>query len=121
MTTEEEIEFGQNIRLGLNGVLELWASADVQLEYQKKVPIANVSSELFCQWCDDYYNENNPIMIKEFSQMELEAYKEFNNVICDISDQIPEIMPPIEEFINTQEWNLVNQAAVSTLKKFGLR
>lgn len=121
MLSKEEIESGKNIRLGLNGVLELWASADEQLDYQRNVPIANVSAELFCQWCDYYYNVNNPIMIKEFSQIELEAYKEFDKVICDISDQILEMTPPIEEFINTREWNAVNQAAVSTLKKLGLR
>ncbi len=121
MRTKEEIELGHNIRLGLNGVLELWTSADEQLDYQRNVPIANVSAELFCQWCDDYYNEDNPIMLKEFSQIELEAYKEFDKVICDISDQIPEMTPPIEEFINTHEWNIVNKAAMSTLKKLGLR
>lgn len=121
MRSKDEIELGQNIRRGLNGVLALWASAEEQLDYQRNVPIANVSAELFCQWCDDYYNEDNPIMIKEFSQMELEAYKEFNKVLCDISDQIAEMTPPIEEFINTIEWNVVNQAAVSTLKKLGLR
>ena len=121
MISKEEIELGKNIRLGLNGVLELWASADEPLNYQRNVPTANVSAELFCQWCDDYYIEDNPIMIKEFSQMELEAYKEFDKVICEVSDQIPEMTPPIEEFINTHEWNVVKHAAVSTLKKLGLR
>lgn len=121
MISKDEIELGKNIRLGLNGVLELWASADDQLDYKRNVPMANVSAELFCQWCDDYYNEDNPIMTKVFTQTELEAYKEFNKVLCDISDKIPEMTPPIEEFINTIEWNVVNQAAVSTLKKLGLR
>jgi hypothetical protein len=121
MRTKEEMELGQNIRQGLNGILELWASADQQLEYQRNVPTANVSAELFCQWFDDYYNKDNPIMIKEFSQQELEAYNEFNKIISDISDQTPGTMPSIEKFINTSEWNAVNNAAITALKKIGAR
>ena len=117
MRTKEEIELGHNIRLGLNEVLKLWASADEQLEYQKNVPIANVSAELFCQWCDDYYNEDNPIMIKEFNQMELEALKEFDKAISHVADITPEELPHINEFVKTREWEIVHVKAISTLKK----
>lgn len=120
MIFKDEIELGKNIRLGLNGVLELWASADEQLNYKRNVPTANVSAELFCQWCDDYYIKDNPIMIKEFSQMELEAYKEFDKVICEISDATPEYLPTIEEFIKTKEWEVIHNAAISALLKIGL-
>ena len=47
MRTKEEIKLGQNIRLGLNEILKLWASVDEQIEYQINVPIADVSAELF--------------------------------------------------------------------------
>lgn len=117
MRTKEEIKLGQNIRLGLNGVLELWASFDEQMNYQRNVPIANVSAELFCQWCDDYYDEDNPIMIKELNQLELEALKEFDSVICHVADIIPEELPQINEFVKTREWEIIHVKAITTLEK----
>lgn len=118
--TQKEIELGQNIRTGLNNVLKLWASKDVQLEYQKNIAIADVSAELFCQWCDDYYNEDSAIMRIEFTQIELDAYKEFNKVLCEISDATPEYLPPIEKFIITKEWEIIHNAAISALLKIEL-
>jgi hypothetical protein len=117
MTTEQEKERGRNIRIGLNGILKLWASKNEQLDFQKNVPIADVSAELFCQWSDDFYDEENPVLLKEFNQMELQALKEFDNVICHVADIIPEELPPINEFIKTHEWEIVHLQALSTLKQ----
>ena len=35
--------------------LRLLASPDAQVEYQRKVPIADVPAELICQWFDDSF------------------------------------------------------------------
>ncbi len=117
MRTKEEIKLGQNIRLGLNEILKLWASVDEQIEYQINVPIADVSAELFCKWCDDYYNEGDPIMMKEFNKMELKLLKEFDEVICRVANITPEELPDINEFIKTNEWKRVHIKAISTIKK----
>ncbi len=47
-------EFMDLTRKLVFGVIDLWASKENQFEYQKNVPIAQVSAELFCQW-EDYY------------------------------------------------------------------
>ncbi len=117
MTQNQDSEIGRNIRIGLVGILDLWTSKDAQLEYQKNVPIAHVSAELFCQWYDDYYQKDSPIIEKEFTQLEREALAKFDKVINHISDITPDDLPNIEEFIKTNEWRTVNQVAIEVLPK----
>lgn len=117
MTQNHDVEIGRTIRNGIISVLELWASKEAQLNYQKDVPIANVPAELFCQWCDDSYHKESPIIGKEFSIKEKEALVQFDEIINRISALTPEELPGITEFIETNEWKIINQAAIETLPK----
>ena len=94
-------------------IIELWSSAEKQLEFQKKVPIAQVSHELFNDW--DAYYANGIDFEKFLTEKEIKLFKDFNNTINKVCDSTPQILPEISEFINTAEWKIVNEKAKKIL------
>ena len=100
-------------------LLKLWGSIDEQLKYQKNIPFADVSSELFCQWIDDIHINTSDFQ-QAFSHDELIALEIFNDVISGIADRTPNQLPSIEEFVKTKEWSVVHYAACEALKKINM-
>lgn len=117
MTELDDKELTKRVRQNLLDVLDLWASKESQLEYQRNVPIAQVSAELFCQWADDFYHPDSTHFKMAFDEREKGLLAEFDKVLNDISDKAPTDLPYITEFVKTNEWLVINQAAVETLKK----
>ncbi len=109
-------EFDDLTRNNVFGVIDLWASEKSQLDYQKDVPIAQVSSELFCQWEDFYYPDSNDFK-QAFDKIELETLAEFDKALNDTADKTPDNPPSIEEFIKTQEWIDMNKKAIEIKNK----
>ena len=103
--------------------LELVASADEQLAYQRSVPIAQVSSELFNTWGDWVAGEaaiaefTTPI----FSPEEQAAVREFNSTLVAIARQVPQDLPPIAAFIGTPLWEQLSLSASKALSVFMVR
>jgi hypothetical protein len=58
--------------------LQLISSPSRQFEYEKSVPIAQVPSELFCMWFDDFYHPNSADFIASFNATELNDLSLFN-------------------------------------------
>ena len=117
MTEIDEIELTKRIRQNVLNVLELWSSKEEQLEYQKNVPIAQVSTELFCQWSDDTYHPESRQFKLAFDEMEREILADFDKTFNYVSDKTPNNLPDIADFIKTTEWKIVNEAAIETIKK----
>jgi hypothetical protein len=73
--------------------LEYFASSEKAREYQRRVPIAHVPDELFCQW--DEYSPNDPVLPQAFTPIELEAlatfHKEFENACQATSNKLPDL------------------------------
>jgi hypothetical protein len=112
-------EFTALTRKNVFGVIDLWASEEKQLNYQKEVPIAQVSAELFCQWEDFYYPDSTDFK-DAFDKDELELLTEFDKALNNTSDKTPDNLPPIEEFVKTQEWNDMNKKAIEIKKKLDM-
>ncbi|WP_421810889.1 hypothetical protein [Flagellimonas sp.] len=117
MTENDHKELGKRIRQNVLDVLKLWASKDEQLEYQKNVPIADVSAELFCQWGDDFYHPETPQFRLAFNENERKVLADFDKTFNLISDKTSKNLPNIVDFVKTNEWLILNQAAVEALKK----
>lgn len=115
--TKLDSESKKSIRNGIINVLELWASKERQLDYQKRSPIADVSSELFCQWIDDCYHLDSLVKGCVFSGVEIAALEEFNEVILQIASTTPIQLPNIDKFMLTEEWKRVHLSAIKTLGK----
>lgn len=113
----DDIELAKRIRQNVLNVLELWSSKKEQLEYQKSVPIAQVSDELFCQWADDTYHPDSKQFKIAFNEKEREILAEFDKVFNSISDNTINNLPDITEFVNTTEWYVINQVAIDTMKR----
>ena len=116
MTDISEIELAKRLRKNLLEVLDLWISKDEQLEYQENVPIAQVSSELFNQW-DDFYNPDSDSFKLAFNKKEREILGDFDKVLSHICEKTMKYLPYIKDFVNTNDWFVVNKAAVDTKKR----
>lgn len=117
MSEEELKELSENIRKNIIGLLELWSSKEEQLEYQKNVPIAQVSAELFCQW-DDFYHPETKAHKLAFSEIETKIIDFFYKKIESVSTKKnpDDWFPYIDEFILTKDWIELNKLAKITLK-----
>lgn len=118
---DEEIisdeEMASRIRKLVLDVIELWSSKEEQLEYQKNVPIANVSSELFGQW-DLLYNPEDRLFKMAFNESELKQLADFEKVLTRETTRVsPYNVPDIELFVYTLEWREINKEAIELLKK----
>ena len=117
MTEIDETELTKRIRQNVLNVLELWSSKEEQLEYQKNVPIAQVSAELFCQWADDTYHPESRQFKLAFDERERDILADFDKTFNYVSDKTPNNLPDIADFVKTTEWKIVNEAAIETIKK----
>jgi len=115
-TKKEDLKkLSKTVRKNIIGLLELWSSIEKQLEYQKNVPIAQVSAELFCQWDDFYYPETDAHKLA-FNKAEIEIIEIFSVKLNDIIKKTSNDLPYIDEFILTNEWGELNQLAKKTLE-----
>lgn len=117
----DQNDFVELTRKNIFELIELWSSKDKQLDYQKSVPIADVSSEMFCQW-DDSYTPKSVDFRQAFTEVELGLLSEFDKELNIISEKTPNRLPEIREFIETEEWKTLNDKAkdILTKMKYGL-
>jgi len=73
------------------------------LEYQRQVPYVAVASELFNQW-DESYHPGDAEFRSLFGSRELGALNAFAEVMDEIADETPQLLPALEEFMKTKHW-----------------
>jgi len=98
--------------------LQFLASKDEQLEYRRRVPIADVSAELFCFWRDVFWPDDAKLRA-EFSEGEWTALLRFHSVferVCALLPHHP--LPPIEQFFQSPHWLQLSRAATRALQVF---
>ena len=116
MSEISENELAKRLRQNVFNVLELWTSKDEQLKYQENVPIAQVSSELFNQWDDFYYPDSDSFKLA-FDEKERQILSDFDKILGHICDKTMGNLPYITDFVKTNDWLIVNQAAADTLRR----
>ena len=99
-------------------ILRLLASPEAQLDYQRRVPIAHVSAELFCQWADDTFSADDSRLQALFSPPEWAALLAFNTCFESIAARAPEPLPPIAEFVQHPLARELARAARDALRCF---
>jgi hypothetical protein len=110
-------EISQRLRKLIMDVLELVADEAGQREYQAKVPYVSVPAELFNQW-DDVFPPKGERFRSAFNDEEMKALLEFDHVVREVSDKTPRMLPPLDEFIASDEWRQLSEAARSALRVF---
>ena len=95
-----------SIRASIRNVLEIIASKEEQVYYEKNVSIANVPTELVCMWFDDSYHPNSGQQREAFSIEEQEILSKFNSFFDARVDGLPmtfaelEVSPQWDEIMN---------------------
>ncbi len=110
-----ESEFIELTRKNIIGVIQLWSSKEEQLDYQKSVPFAQVSNELFGQW-DDFYTPDTEVIKEAFSSTELELLSKFDIRLTEIAKVLHGNIAYIDTFIETTEWKELNLLATEILR-----
>lgn len=114
----EERDFAELMRHGIVEVLNLWANKEKQIALQESNLEINITEELFTQWND--YNINQGNFLNEVFELEERiAIKQFDKVLNERNDKIIEDYPILNEFIDSEEWNVINNLAKDTLEKIG--
>ena len=115
MTDNKEIS--KNIRKLILEALTLISSKEMQLSYQKKVQISDVSAEIFCLW-EDSYCPDGDIFKMGFNKEELNALSRFNITFEEVCDDSPDDLPSIDEVVTTAYWKKYSDTAGEILKVF---
>lgn len=115
MTDNKEIS--KNIRKLILEALALISSKEMQLSYQEKVQIADVSAEIFCLW-EDSYCPDGDIFKNGFNKEELNALSKFNITFEEVCNSSPDDLPFIDEVVTTAYWKIYSDNALEALKVF---
>ena len=108
------------LRARLIETLELIADAEGQLRYQVEVPDIAVPAEIFNQW-DDVYHPASPEFRAGFDASELTTLASFEELLTRIANQTPQRLPPLRDFIQTDEWRQLAEAAKLVLASLAIR
>lgn len=106
----------RNHRQELLRVLRLLTSREEQLRYQRAVPFVPVPVELFCQWSACYENKRaKPWFLQVHPAVELAALDDFQRVVAAVRSELPDRLPPIEDFITLPQWERLASGAAAAL------
>jgi hypothetical protein len=100
-------------RQRITEVLQLLSSKEAQIEYQRDVPIADVSAELLCMWFDDL---GDVWLSTELSSKERDRLELFNRFYAKRAAQLPK---NLEEMHNSVAWQEVIDEARDVLIDLG--
>ena len=107
-----------NSRNELFEQLELMSSKTEQLDYQAKVPIAYVSSELFWGWNSAFQDPRKQSWFEGiYTSEELKVLSALDAKVEEIRSSLSNEIPYIIEFLETPQWMNLTKAAVNALVK----
>lgn len=105
----------QRVRNHTIEYLELAASYELQVQYERDVPIAHVPSEIICQWEDlsPVDRADDALHADLYSVDEAAAIREYHSVWNRVADQIPSGFPTLKTVQTLTCWDDLRQAAIS--------
>jgi hypothetical protein len=99
-------------------MLQLFASEDQQLAYERDVPHVDMTVELVCMWFDDQYRPKRHFE-SCFRTEELAALDEFHNFYDHRVGQLPESQGTVRTWLASPVWREVMEQARKTLERLG--
>jgi hypothetical protein len=109
--------FGNQSRDQVVDVLQLLASEERQLAYERDVPHVDVTAELVCLWFDDTYHADNAAFRASFTTDELAALAAFNALLDEQRLRLPESEGTIRTWLASPEWRDIMRMAEQTLQR----
>jgi hypothetical protein len=96
------------------GILELLASQEQQLAYERNLPHMDISAELLCMWFDDHYRPDDMFFSSCFTADELAVLAEFHRFYEERSKQLPESHGTIRTWLASRVWREIMSRADET-------
>ena len=106
---------GRDWRLIIREELEILASEQEQVDYEKRVPHVDITQELLCGWFDDSYYPDDDEFRSWFTPSELEAMASFNAFFDERTALLPESHGTVQNWLNCPAWRGVMLEAQKTL------
>ncbi len=98
--------------------LTMISNPEAQLEYECNVPVASISSELRCQWLDDFYCHHRlRSFSNSFSSDELALLEEFDAFFDANDPLLPEKPNSIQVWLDDLTWRAIMTKAEETLRR----
>jgi hypothetical protein len=97
-------------------VLELLASGEKQLAYERDVPHVDITAELVCMWFNDQYHPGRGFDTF-FSSDELAALAEFHRFYDERVDRLPESQGTVRTWLASPPWREIMHEAQRTLNR----
>jgi hypothetical protein len=97
-------------------LLQLFASEEQQLAYERDVPHVDITNELVCMWFDDQYHPGRGFD-QFFSPDELAALDEFDRFYTERVDRLPESQGTVRIWLACPIWREVMEQARRTLER----
>ncbi len=98
-------------------MLQLLASADEQLLYERNVPHVNITVELVSMWFDDLFHGHAPTAEPGFTAEEHAALEEFHRFYEERLGRLPESRGTVRTWLEAPVWREVMQAARKALER----
>ena len=99
-------------------LLELLASPEQQVDYERNVPQAFIPDELVCMWFDDLYIPQDAYFRSCFSEAELAAMADFHTFYEKHEKELPRAVEGIAAWIEDETWQRIMARAQRTLVVF---
>ncbi|MGV3531443.1 MAG: hypothetical protein ACO1QR_03675 [Chthoniobacteraceae bacterium] len=107
----------QSYKNEIRRLLQLLASEEEQLAYERNVPRVDITAELLCMWFDDFYDGEQVASDPAFSVCERQALDEFHQFYDAKAELLPESHGTVRTWLATPEWREVMEQAQRTLSQ----
>ena len=107
-------EQSKNMRERVFETLALIADKEAQRRYQLAAPSVDVPAELFNQWEDCFFPQDESFR-NGFNGKEIAALESFSRVLNRVCEETPQELPALEEFMETEAWKRLSAAASEAL------
>jgi hypothetical protein len=98
-------------------LLQLYASPELQRQYQADVPFVPVPVELLCMWFDDFWHVTEELR-QSFSELEFEALESFHRVFAARGPLLGDPLPDLDTMLTLPLWAEIVACARDTLDVF---
>jgi hypothetical protein len=98
-------------------LLQLFASEEQQLAYERDVPHVDITAELVCMWFDDQYTPQQRDFEGCFTPAELAALEEFHRFYNERVARLPESQGTVRTWLASPVWREVMEQARRALER----
>ena len=109
-----DTEFIDMTRQSVINTLKLWSSKEKQIRFQMDLERSD-HKELIMEWIA-VYNIEERVLEEAFNETEQNLLNTFNHTIRVLDEKKETNQLSIEEFQNTNDWNVTNKMAIEVLK-----